>query len=212
MKLTLHVLASKISFFKQILHRPTGREKFILVAHDWGAVIGFRYVLKHMDTLEKYVMIGGPPSEVWHKLITSNIKQFLMSWYVFYFQMPFLPEFSTRLNDLLVFKVMQTTKEDMEVYKYVFSKEGALTGPINYYRAAAKFLFPDPPLKRPDSFVPGLFMLGEGDKYISDQCGKMAQRRYQNLEFKLIKGANHFAQQHQPEETNRLIREFVEKK
>jgi hypothetical protein len=49
-----------------------------------------------MDCLEKYVMIGGPPSEVWNELITFNVKQFLMSWYVFFFQMLYLPEFSTR--------------------------------------------------------------------------------------------------------------------
>lgn len=184
-----------------------------MVAHDWGAVVGFRYVMRHMDTLERYVMIGGPPSEVWQKLVTSNVKQFLMSWYVFFFQMPFLPEFSTRLRDLAVFKVMKhKTEEESEVYKYVFSKEGALTGPINYYRAAVKLLFPDPPLPRPSFFVPGLFLLGESDKYISRDSGKMAQRRYQNLEFGFIKGGNHFAQQHAPEETNRLIRDFLEKK
>jgi hypothetical protein len=79
--------------------------------------------------------------------------------------MPFLPEYSTRLHDLQIFKAMQTSEEDMEVYKYVFSKEGALTGPINYYRAAAKFLFPDPPLPRPSTFVPGLFMIGNTSIY-----------------------------------------------
>lgn len=183
------------------------------MAHDWGAVIGFRYVRRHMDTIEKYVMIGGPPSEVWHRSITSSIKQFLMSWYVFYFQMPFLPEYTTRLNDLQIFKVMKHKNDaDLEAYKYVFSQEGALTGPINYYRAAAKFLYPDPPLKRPTSFAPGLYALGEGDKYISRDSGKMAQKFYDNLEFKIIEGGNHFAQQHVPDATNRLIREFIERK
>lgn len=166
-----------------------------------------------METLDKYVMIGGPPSEVWNKLIASRLKQFLMSWYIFYFQMPFLPEFTTSLNDFKIFQVMEhSSPDDLEIYKYVFSQEGALTGPINYYRAAAKFLFPDPPLPRPSSYVPGLFMIGEGDKYVSRDCGKLAQRRFEQLDFKLIKGANHFAQQHAPEETNRLIREFLEKK
>lgn len=190
-----------------------GREKFILVAHDWGAVIGFRYVQRHMDTLEKYVMIGGPPSEVWNKLITANVKQFLMSWYVFYFQMPYLPEFSSSLNDLRIFNVMQNKdEEDTEAFKYTFSRDGAFTGPINYYRAAVNFLSPDPKVPRPSTFVPGLFMLGENDKYISRDSGKLSQKRYDNLDFKIIKGANHFAQQHAPEETNRLIREFIEKK
>lgn len=107
---------------------------------------------------------------------------------------------------------MHQNEEDTEAYKYTFSKPGALTGPINYYRAAAKFLFPDPPLPRPSTFVPGLFMLGEGDKYIAKSNGKLAAEYYDNLEFKVIPDANHFAQQHKPEETNRLIREFLAKK
>lgn len=124
--------------------------------------------------------------------------------------MPLLPEFSTSLHDLQIFKAMQTSDDDVEVYKYVFSKPGALKYPINYYRAA-KFLFPDPPLPRPSNFMPGLFMLGEKDRYISRQSGKIAQKLFDNLEFKLISKANHFAQQHNPDETNRLIREFLEK-
>jgi hypothetical protein len=32
------------------------------------------------------------------------------------------------------------------------------------------------------------------------------------LEYKLIAGANHFAQQHKPETTNRMLREFLSKK
>lgn len=55
-------------------------------------------------------------------------------------------------------------------------------------------------------------MLGENDKYISKGSGKAAKQIYDNLEFKVIGGANHFAQQHKPEETNRLIREFLERK
>lgn len=107
---------------------------------------------------------------------------------------------------------MQQDEADTEAYKYTFSRPGALTGPINYYRAAAKFLFPDPPLPRPSSFAPGLFMLGEEEKYIAKSSGKSAKQFYDNLEFKLISEANHFAQQHKPDETNRLIREFLEKK
>jgi len=194
--------------------KQLGYKKFTLVAHDWGAAIAFRYVYRYMDTLEKYVCIGGPPSQVWQKNIKSSIKQFLMSWYMFFFQMPYLPEFSSSLFDFRIFKVMKQNEEDTEAYRYTFSKPGALTGPINYYRALGglNILFPDKPLPKPSKFVPGLFMLGEKDKYIMQSTGKSAKQYYDNLEFKVIHGANHFAQQHKPEETNRLIREFIEKK
>lgn len=166
-----------------------------------------------MDTLEKYEMIGGPPVEVWSKLIGSRMKQFRMSWYVFYFQMPFLPEFTNSLVDLRVFNIMEhETESDLEVYKYVFSQEGALTAPINYYRALVRNIFFDNPIPRPTTFVPGLMLLGESDKYVSHDCGELAQKLFDKLEFRIIKKANHFAQQHKPDETNRLIREFLEKK
>lgn len=190
-----------------------GRDKFILVAHDWGAVIGFEYVLKHMDTLEKYVMLGGPPFQVWQKSVFSTVKQFFMSWYIFYFQMPMLPELTMSLGDLQAFKTFDIeSKEEIEAFKYTFGQQGALKPGIDYYRANCNFLFPTSPSPTPNTFVPGLFMLGEGDKYISRQSGDEAQKVYKNLEFKIIPGANHFCQQHKPEETNRFIREFLEKK
>lgn len=45
------------------LVKKLGRDKFILVGHDWGALIGWTYVKKHVDTLEKYIMIGGENEE-----------------------------------------------------------------------------------------------------------------------------------------------------
>jgi pimeloyl-ACP methyl ester carboxylesterase len=189
-----------------------GREKFTLIAHDWGAAVGFNYVYRYMDTLEKYIMIGGPPSEAWKKLIVSSPKQFLMSWYIFFFQMLWLPEFVIRCNDLKGFEVMKLgSAEDIECFKYTFSKPGALTPPINYYRAI-RVLNPDPKLKKPTRYAPGLFLLGEYDKYIARKTGKLAQAELENLDFKIIKGANHFAQQHKPEATNSMIREFLETK
>jgi epoxide hydrolase 4 len=189
-----------------------GREKFILVAHDWGAAVGFHYVLKYMDTLEKYVMIGGPPPEIWKRLILKSPKQFFMSWYVFFFLMPYLPELFISLQDFILFDLIKIgSKEDIECYKYIFSRPEALTAPINYYRAV-RVLFPDRILPKPARSVPGLFMLGEHDKYIARAVGKLAKDDYDNLDFKLIPGANHFAQQHKPDKTNQMIREFLEKK
>lgn len=123
--------------------------------------------------------------------------------------MPLLPEFLLKQNDYNNFSKMELPEEEVEPYKYTFSKKGALTGPINYYRANAKFIFPDPPLERPTHFVPGLYMLGENDHFISQSTGKVLQTYYDNLEFKIVAGANHFSQQHKPEETNRIIREFL---
>lgn len=192
-----------------------GRKKFYLIAHDWGAVISWRYVYQNMETIEKYVCIGGPPSSAWTKKVFSSLDQFLKSWYIFFFQAPYLPEFFCRMHDLKIMKAIGSFKfneyfseEDLEAYKYTFSKSGAFTGPINYYRNISR---QKKEMKSSHEFAPGLFLLGDGDKYIGRDSLPEAQLMYKNLKTGLIPNANHFAQQDNPVETNKLIREFLKK-
>ena len=187
----------------------TGRDRFTLIAQDWGAVVSWRFVTKYMDMLDNYVMISAPSLPVLNELYVGSWKQFAESWYTFFFQMPMLPEYSMGLKDLAILKVLKVDKDVLEVYKYTFGQKGALTASINYYRANMKFLNPDPSLERPLKFSRGLFLLGEKDYYISKDAASMMQKNFENLDFKVIEGANHFAQQNKPEETNRLIREFL---
>lgn len=110
-----------------------GREKCVLVCHDWGAVIGWHFVQNNMNMIEKYVMMGAPSAVAWRKIMMSSegFDQFRKSWYIFYFQMPRLPEFMISLNDFVIFKVIGSGKisktfaeEDLEAYKYTFSRPG----------------------------------------------------------------------------------------
>lgn len=129
--------------------------------------------------------------------------------------MPYLPELTTRTYDLKIFESMKrnnVTDEDVEVYKHVFGKKDALTAPINYYRANTKFLFPDAPLKQQTYFVPGLYLQGENDLFISPETGPHLQKEFQKLECEFVKGGSHFVQQDAPEETNRIMRKFLAKK
>lgn len=105
-----------------------GREKCILVCHDWGAVIGWNFVQNNMNMIEKYVMMGAPSAAAWRKAVMSSdgFDQFKKSWYIFYFQMPRLPEFTISLDDFAIFKAIGSsiTEDDLEAYKYTFSRPG----------------------------------------------------------------------------------------
>lgn len=166
-----------------------------------------------MDTLEKYVCIGGPPSSVWTSLVFSSLEQFKKSWYIFFFQAPYLPEINFRLFDMILLRVIggknkEFTADDLEAYKYTFRNFKDVTGPINYYRNISG------QRRKPklwDKPAPGLFLLGEGDLFISKDTMALSQKRFENLSVGTIKNANHFSQQDNPEETNRLIREFLAK-
>jgi len=182
-----------------------GREKCTLVCHDWGAVVGWNFIQNHMNMVDKYVMMGAPSANAWRKVMTSGLEQFIKSWYIFYFQMPRLPEFTISLNDFVALKAIGSgktsdafTENDLEAYKYTFSRPGALTGPINYYRANLSSLRV-PKISKPKRYVPGLYILGENDLYISKETGPILEKEFENLKYEVIEGANHFVQQDAPE-------------
>ncbi|KXJ82329.1 epoxide hydrolase 1 [Aedes albopictus] len=193
-----------------------GRKKFTLVAHDWGAVICWDFLSQHMDMLDKYIFMDAPSRGVAHKLMMSTKEQFKMSWYIFFFKMPKFPEFFVRMNDLKMFDVSFgkcCTPEEVEAYKYTFAKKGALTPPINYYRAnftASAKRNVRPPKDIPH--VPGLYLLGENDLFISKATGPLLQKQFNNLEFKIVQGAGHFVQQDKPDLVNQIMREFLARK
>uniref|UniRef100_A0A336LSA0 CSON002822 protein n=1 Tax=Culicoides sonorensis TaxID=179676 RepID=A0A336LSA0_CULSO len=210
---TIDILTSDI---REVV-RSLGKEKVILVSHDWGSVVAWDYLEKHMDTVEKYICMGAPSPIVINRLISTSWTQFRMSWYIFFFQVPWLPETVNRLFDMkalnfIGYKSTFITKDDIEVYKYVFGKEGAFTCPINYYRVNFSFTHTLTEHPKPTKYAPGLYLIGERDLYISKDTGPLLQKQFKNLEFKLVPNANHFCQQDQPHEVNKLMREFLSQK
>ncbi|XP_049296791.1 epoxide hydrolase 3-like [Anopheles funestus] len=196
------------------LVRALGRQKFTLVAHDWGAVIGWHFITKHMDMIDRYIMMDGPSQKVVRKLFSTSKTQFKMSWYIFFYQMPWLPEFFVRMMDFHIFKVLFSQHggpEVIEAFKYTFSKPNAMTYPINYYRENFRFFTRKLAPPRPKTFARGLYLLGENDLYISKETGPLMQQEFDNLEFRIVPGVDHFLQQHKPEVVNQYMREFLSK-
>lgn len=191
-----------------------GRKKFTLVAHDWGAVIGWDFIAQHMDMLDAYIMMGAPSRRVIRKLIMSDKEQFNLSWYTFFFQMPIIPELFIRMYDIQMFNIAfrkHTTPDEVEAFKYTFARQGAFTAPINYYRANLRSSLKS--IRPPEiPHVPGLYLLGEHDKYISQKTGPLQEKEFDNLKFLMVPEVDHFLQQHNPDKVNTIIREFLKAK
>lgn len=76
-------------------------------------------------------MMGGPSLRVFNELVLTTLDQFKRSSYIFVFQMPILPEKLLSAVDYGIFYDIRNrkfndnfTKEDLEAYKYVYSKPG----------------------------------------------------------------------------------------
>ncbi|KAE8741193.1 Epoxide hydrolase 4 [Frankliniella occidentalis] len=216
-------LENMVDDIKEIV-KALNKEKFILVAHDWGAVISWIFVDQHPEMVDKYIMMNGPHPKV-HAIMMNRKEQASKSWYVFFFQLPFLPELWASWNDFGMFqRIFFTpgknnplmTEEDIEAFKYTFSQKGALTPPINYYRAALRRRISEgfgPKPKNPSQKVKerpqGLYIFGAKDIAIDIDGVAKHKSFFEPLQTVIIDDGNHFIQQDEPKAVNDAMRSFL---
>jgi pimeloyl-ACP methyl ester carboxylesterase len=106
--------------------------------------------MERAEMTRRLVVMNCPHPAVFAKHLAENPRQLARSWYMFFFQIPWLPETLLGLNRAwAVGNVLQQstvrkdalTTEDIRHLREAASRPGALKSAINYYRAA--FRSPD---------------------------------------------------------------------
>jgi len=119
-----------------------GAAKAAIVGHDWGAGVAWAVAQKYPDRISKLAVLQVPPAAAWRANLT--VGQLLRSWYMFFFQLPLVPEWVIRRNNFKgldgvfkdhVVRAGSFTDADVQAYREALSQPGALTSAINYYRA-----------------------------------------------------------------------------
>jgi pimeloyl-ACP methyl ester carboxylesterase len=194
-----------------------GREQAAVIGHDWGATVAWTLAAKHPEYLWKLGALQVPPVSVWRK--NQTFKQFLASWYMFFFQIPALPEFLLKANDyaLLTNALKNSTfdkdvfsDEDIAQYKTGWSEPFAVTAMLNYYRANIVKRFLSKAETPPKIQVPTVFIYGEKDTAVLPETvkgvGEMIDAPYE--EFR-IPTSGHWVQQEAAEAVTEILREFL---
>lgn len=119
-----------------------GAEKAAIVAHDWGAGVAWALAQKYPERVSKLVVLQVPPAAVWRA--NMSLRQLLRSWYMFFFQLPRIPEWAISRNGFAALDKTFTetvarkgafNDAEIELYKEALGKPGAVTAAVNYYRA-----------------------------------------------------------------------------
>ena len=212
------------------LAEKLGHKKFTLVAHDWGGAIAWSFAIAHPDYLDKLVIINAPHPGVFARELRDNPAQQKASQYMLFFRSP-EAEAQLSANNYagLVQGVLGAglksgafTEEDKKAYIEAWSQPGALTGGLNYYRAARI----GPPSGEGDkegtSFardmasltvkVPTLVIWGEKDTALLTGNLEGLDKFVPSLTIKRIPDGSHWVIHEKPELVNGYIRDFIKGK
>lgn len=173
----------------------------------------------HPDVIEKCVVINGAHSWAFSKRITSDLIQVQKSWYMFYFQLPQLPENLISQNDFSYFKSVLSSEpgyafseESQAKYVAAWTQEGALGSSINYFRnigpVLSKFTLNPPP----KISVPMLIIWGETDQSQMKELAAESAELCENAKIEYIPDGAHWCHWSNDMEVNEQLQEFFSTK
>jgi len=190
-------------------------EKVNLVGHDWGAVVAWMLANKYPERLHKLGIMNVPHPAVMRRFLLRDLEQIRRSWYVFLFQLPWLPEAGMRADNWRGAeralrgsgKIHTFTDEDIVKYKEAWSQPGAMTAMINWYRAAVRYQPPVP--KEPRIKVPTLMMWGMKDFALTHRMARPSMDYVDEGNLILFPDATHWVHLDAAEEVNHYLIDFI---
>lgn len=194
----------------------SGAEDVTLIAHDWGAIIAWQFAIQKIRPLTRLVIMNVPHPKCAQREL-KHWYQLKKSWYIFFFQLPWLPEKMLGRNRAQpikeAFSKMAVNKSrfpdsELQVYADAASRPGALRSMINYYRAL---------LRTRDASdigdgmvtIPTLMIWGEEDTAIDIRCTDGTDQWVPDLELHRLPGVSHWVQQEAPEKVNAILRGWL---
>jgi pimeloyl-ACP methyl ester carboxylesterase len=190
-----------------------GRERIFLAGHDWGAAVAWSVAILHPNRVAKLAILNVPHPSVMRRYLMKNRRQLRKSWYMFFFQLPYLPEaflsasnFRRGVASLAGSSRPGTfSQDDFAQYRAAWSQPGALTAMINWYRAAFRHRtrFPDTTVR-----VPTRILWGLRDRFLMAEMAQDSLRYCTDAEIITFPEATHWLQHEEPARVSQFLIEF----
>jgi pimeloyl-ACP methyl ester carboxylesterase len=189
-----------------IEHR--GAPQATVVGHDWGGLVAWETAIREPDVVGRLATLNAPHPAVYRRSLTRSPAQLLRSWYVFPFQLPWLPERLLGAGEFTLLEQGLTeaagpgtfTEDELERYRAAMARTDSLTGPLNYYRAMAqttveqgvRSLLPGDDGRDPTVEAPTLVLWGEQDPVLGAELLGGLDRWVPDLRVRRLPEAGHW--------------------
>ena len=191
-----------------------GVQQAFIAGHDFGAAVTWWLLLFHPHRFYRAAILNVPHPRVFQRKLRTSGRQLLLSWYMFAFQVPKLPEWQLACHNFqpLVETLLASSRpgtfspDDLEAYRGAWAVSGSLRAMIHWYRAALRFGFPAP---RPSDWrvsVPVLILWGEEDRFLSREMATESLAFCSQGRAILFPGVSHWIQHEEPA---RVARELL---
>jgi epoxide hydrolase 4 len=201
------------------LIKHLGREKAIVIGHDWGGAIAWAIAIARPELVERLVVMNVPHLGQFGPGKGLSPRQMLRSWYMVFFQIPWLPEALMRATDHRFVRdslrrdirnsKQKISDDEIRFFTQAIARPGALTAAINYYRRGLLHtggIFKGTGLR---VAAPTMLIWGEEDAYLGKELVRGTERFVPNLQVRFIPNCSHWVQQDQPEIVNAYLHSFL---
>jgi len=209
---------------RQLIDHLGGRP-CVVVAHDWGGALAWNLAIQHLDYVSRLVIVNAPHPLLFARALKRSSEQIAASQYMLLLRDPKAERVLSQDNYRRLAAMLATfgdggslSEADLALYREAWSRPGALTGGLNYYRASP--LHPaaaDAPGAGaldldPRDFtvtVPTLVIWGERDQALRPVLLEGIEELVPDLTVERIPEGSHWVIHEQPQRVNRLIRDFL---
>jgi pimeloyl-ACP methyl ester carboxylesterase len=192
-----------------------GEQRACVAGHDWGGAVAWATAMFHPEVVERLAILNAPHPRRFLEQVRRP-RQAAKSWYMGYFQLPWLPERLARAREFWMLRAGfehdarpgAFSEEDLARYAEAWSQPGALTASINYYRALSRQTPASAGRRIRPIEAPTRVIWGTHDRYLGANLAEPRHSDVPNLERVIYLDASHWVQHDRSGQVADLLTEF----
>ena len=188
-----------------------GHESACVAAHDWGGGVAWQLALRHPGRVRKLFVLDTPHPDAGQGYVSEEAAT---SWYRTAFQIPYFPEWLSRLGHwrILTGMLRDTARPGafpdakLELYRSAWDQDGAYSSMVNWYRASFRAADYTGPPRR--IALPTLVAVAADDAFIPGDLTRRSSALLDDGRLLELGSGTHWVLQEEPERIGDLLVEW----